>query len=45
MATAIRNHGRRIGIRMIAPTIMVKVLGYMRKESAKVKSEQMTRPG
>jgi hypothetical protein len=45
MATAIRNHGRSIEIRMTAPIIVEKVLRNMRKESKKLKSEQMTRPG
>jgi hypothetical protein len=45
MATAIRNHGRRIEIKMIAPMILDDVLSSVRKESAKQKSAQMTRPG
>jgi hypothetical protein len=43
--TAIRNHGRRIEIKMIAPTVVDEVLRNVRKESAKLKSEQMSRPG
>jgi hypothetical protein len=38
MATAIRNHGRRIEIKMIAPIILDEVLSNVRKESAKQKS-------
>jgi hypothetical protein len=48
MATAMRNHGRRIEIRMIAPIILVEVLSNVRKESVKQKSGQsarMTRSG
>jgi len=45
MATTIRNHGRRIEIKMIAPIILDEMLSNMRKESAKQKSAQMTRPG
>jgi hypothetical protein len=45
MATAIRNHGRRIEIKMIAPKILDEVLSNVRKESAKQKSVQVTRPG
>jgi hypothetical protein len=40
MATAIRNHGRKI-----APIILDEVLSNVRKESAKQKSIQITRPG
>lgn len=45
MATAIRNHGRMIEIKMIAPIILDEVLSNVRKESAKQRSAQMTRPG
>jgi len=35
MATAIRNHGRTIEIKTMAPTILDEVLRSVRKESGK----------